>query len=149
MNVLISIGELIDKISILEIKQKKILSPIKLIEIEKEIHEINNNIFKDHFYYSVLVYINERIWDSTDEIKCLNYKDSPVEFAKLSNEIFELNQKRFRIKNIFNLIYNSGICEQKSYSATYCKIIVNSINDIYSNISYINYLSIEYDYIIF
>ncbi len=153
MNVLISIGELVDKLSILEIKQRKILSQIKLIEIEKEIHEIGNNpeinTVYSHFYYSILVYINERIWDSTDEIKCLNYKNFPTEFAKLSNEIFELNQKRFRIKNIFNLIYSSSICEQKSYSVSYCKIIVNSKELLYNNINTINYLSIEYDYIIF
>jgi hypothetical protein len=150
MNVLVSIGELIDKLSILEIKQKKIEDSLKLLEIEKEISQLNvEPIYKDHFYYTVLIYVNEEIWNMTDMIKKMDYKTDPYNFAKISNLIFEFNQKRFRIKNIFNVIFSSSIKEQKSYNSTFCKILLNSKEEVYHKIKEINYLSIEYDYITF
>ena len=61
MNVLISLGEIVDKLTILEIKQTKINDPLKLIEIEKEINHLNNNNqikdIKENFYYSILLYM--------------------------------------------------------------------------------------------
>jgi len=150
MNVLVSLGELIDKLSILELKRKKINDPIKLVEIEKEINQLNvDKIYTDCFYYDILLYINEEIWDMTDNIKKMNYLENPLEFAKISNDIFQFNQKRFRIKNIFNTIYFSSIKEQKSYNNTCCKIILNSKEEVYNKIKEINYLSIDYDYILF
>ena len=60
------------------------------------------------------MYVNEKIWDMTDLIKSSTVEDP--KFAYLSNQIFEFNQKRFRIKNWYNLITSSDIKEQKSYS---------------------------------
>lgn len=71
------------------------------------------------------------------------------EFSKISNEIFELNQKRFRIKNIFNIFHNSNIKEQKSYSINHCIIEINNLNTFEHKIAEINYLSINYDTISF
>jgi len=150
MNVLISLGEIVDKLTILEIKQKKVDDQSKIIEIEKEINELKiDQKYKDSFYYDILLFINEEIWNMTDKIKKIKWDENPVEFAKISNDIFEFNQKRFRIKNLFNIIYNSHIKEQKSYENTYCKIILNSKEEVYSKIKEINYLSIDYDYIVF
>jgi hypothetical protein len=93
------------------------------------------------------MYVNEKIWDMTDIVKDMAI-DNP-DFAKLSNEIFEYNQKRFRIKNWFNLSTVSEIKEQKSYASTHCKIIVNNENEIYTKIPEINYLLLEYDVVSF
>jgi hypothetical protein len=150
MKIEVSLGEVIDKYSILELKQKKISDANKLIEINKEmdiLHDFLEYKTNYKFYYNLLIYINEQIWDTTDIIKSITI-DNP-QFASLSNKIFEFNQKRFRIKNWFNLITKSEIKEQKSYASTHCKIIVNNEKTLYDKIAEINYLSLEYDMITF
>jgi hypothetical protein len=150
MKIEVSLGEVIDKYSILELKQKKISDTNKLIEIKKEIEVLNDCVhYKTNynFYYHLLMFVNEQIWDMTDIIKSITI-DNP-QFAFLSNEIFEFNQKRFRIKNWFNLITNSSIKEQKSYAAKHCKIITNNEKTLYDKIPEINYLSLDYDVITF
>jgi len=146
----VSFGEAIDKYSILEIKKKNITDKYKLIEINKELetlHICKEYIEKQQFLYNLLIYINSEIWDTTNVIKYTNidYKN----YSILSQSIFELNQKRFRLKNFFNILFTSNLKEQKSYSSTYCKITINNIETIYDKIPEINFLSIEYDYIMF
>lgn len=148
MKIDVSIGEAIDKYSILEIKSKKINDPIKNSEIIKEIgvlKEVCSYINDYLFFYNLLVYVNEKIWDITNEIK--NLKSSDASFSLLSNEIFEYNQKRFRIKNFFNLLCNSSLKEQKSYSSKCCKVIIKNEDILVSKIPELYYLSIEYDFI--
>ena len=151
MKVEVSIGEAIDKLSILELKMKKITDETKKIEIQKEINvlqECEQYKTKYDFYYSLLMYVNEKIWDMTDVIKSITVDDSL--FSHISNQIFEFNQKRFRIKNWFNLLSQSNIKEQKSYSSTHCKIIVDSEEDVFfDKLAEINYLSIQYDVLTF
>lgn len=145
MRLEVSIGEAIDKLSILELKLLKITNESKKEEIQKEINELSEcKKYKDHYlYYNLLMYVNEKIWDMTDTIKNLAVDDS--NFAIISNQIFEFNQKRFRIKNWYNLIYNSNIKEQKSYSLSQCKIIINNKNTFYKKISELLFLALEYD----
>jgi hypothetical protein len=150
MLVNVSIGEAIDKYSILELKNKLIKDELKLIEINKELFQleeckkyINNN----QYYYNILFNINKEIWELTDIIKSINYTNS--DFAKISFEIFELNQKRFRVKNFFNLLNDSNLKEQKSYSSKSCVIKISNSNILNEKIAEINYLSIEYDIISF
>jgi hypothetical protein len=150
MNVKVSIGEAIDKLSILELKLKKISDNEKRIEIQKEINELQEcNIYKNKygFYYNLLMYINEKIWDLTDTVKTMTI-DNP-DFSRISNDIFEYNQKRFRIKNWFNLSTTSNIKEQKSYASTYCKIRIENEDVLYNKIPEINYLLLEYDLVSF
>jgi len=146
----VSFGEAIDKYSILEIKRKNITDKYKLIEINKELeilHICKEYIEKQQFLYNLLIYINSEIWDTTNVIKYTNVDDK--NYSILSQSIFELNQKRFRLKNFFNILFTSNLKEQKSYSSTYCKITINNIETIYDKIPEINFLSIEYDYIMF
>lgn len=146
MKVEVSIGEAIDKLSILELKFKKINNPDKKIEIQKEINELNecSKYKKEYeFYYKLLIYVNEMIWDMTDKIKSMTIENN--EFSHISNKIFEFNQKRFRIKNLFNLFINSNIKEQKSYATTSCKIVIDTEEIFYNKISEINFLLLEYD----
>ena len=148
MNIEVSIGEAIDKFNILEIKYRKITDINKLNEIEKEINSLSLcKSLKDnyYYYYNILTYVNETIWNLTDYIKSIDINNP--EYSGISFNIFEYNQKRFRLKNFFNLLINSNIKEQKSYNATYCKIIIDNEEDFYNKIAEINYFTIEYDYV--
>lgn len=150
MKIEVSIGEAIDKLSILELKMKKIGDENKKIEIQKEINvlqECERYKSKNEFYYNLLMYINEKIWDMTDIIKSITIDDS--QFSHISNQIFEFNQKRFRIKNWFNLLTESNIKEQKSYACTHCRIVVDDENVFFSKLYEINYLAIQYDVLTF
>lgn len=152
MKIEVSIGESIDKLSILELKLKKITDELKRSEIQKELLALDEcATYKTQyqFYYNLLMYVNEKIWDMTDSIKGLSIEKDILSFAQLSNQIFEFNQKRFRIKNWFNLITSSNIKEQKSYSASYCKICIDNEDIFYNKLAEINYLVLEYDIIIF
>jgi hypothetical protein len=124
---------------------KKINDDNKKIEIQKEIDALQEcHKYKEYYlYYNLLMYVNEKIWDMTDVIKSITIENT--QFAYLSNQIFEFNQKRFRIKNWYNLITSSNIKEQKSYSLSKCTIIINDKNTLYNKISEIIYLALEYD----
>ena len=143
MNFELSLGEAIDKLNILELKEKNIKDQSYLFEIKKEINALNSlNNHKTNDYYKILSYINEQIWDLTNKIKG---EISDELFNKTAKEIFNLNQKRFRIKKIFNQY--SNLKEQKSYNLTFCKVEVNF--DVNKFIPELMWLSIEYDYVIF
>jgi hypothetical protein len=146
MKIEVSIGEAIDKLSILELKLKKINNEEKKKEIEKEIKvldECYTYIKKYEILYKLLIYVNESIWDMTDTIKSISITDSKFPF--ISNQIFESNQKRFRIKNWFNLLTNSNIKEQKSYSLSNSNILIKDIEMFKQKIINIYMISLEYD----
>ena len=147
----VSIGEIVDKYSILELKEKYISNISKIIDIinEKNILETYVNTIKTTFFYKLLLFINEQIWLDTNIIKELNINDNIYLFAEVSNKIFENNQRRFRIKNYFNFIYSSHIKEHKSYENINCYINISDEIEIYNKIAEINYLCISYDYIYF
>jgi len=149
MKIDVSIGEAIDKLNILELKYKKITNKDKLIEIKKEIDvlsDCNSIINKYYYYYNILSFINEEIWNLTDLIKSIDINNE--NYSKISYSIFDYNQKRFRIKNFFNILINSNINEQKSYNSTYLKIIIDEEIDFYDKLPELNFLTIEYDYVI-
>jgi hypothetical protein len=79
----------------------------------------------------------------TNEVKSISIKDPNFNF--ISNKIFELNQKRFRIKNWYNLLTVSNIKEQKSYQYIHYKIIIDNEDTFFNKLSEINYLSLECD----
>jgi hypothetical protein len=150
MKVEVSIGEAIDKLSILEIKLARILDKDKKIEIQKEINALEECLQyknKYNFYYNILVYVNEQIWNATNIIKSIT-TDHP-DFPIFSDKIFQFNQKRFRIKNFFNFLTKSNINEQKSYSLTHCKIFIENEDTFFNKFAEIHYLSIEYDVLTF
>ena len=120
----ISIGELLDKISILEIKQEKIKDPGKLKFILKE-----HSILKDQFDKSVksndklnelfqsLKEINAKLWDIEDEKRlCEKEKDFGENFIKLSRDVHFLNDDRAKIKLEINNYTGSVIKEIKEYT---------------------------------
>jgi len=149
MKLEVSIGESVDKLSILELKHTKISDPLKLEEIQKEIDAIQEvQIYKTQlpFFYKLLYFVNDKIWTMTDEIKCIDINNS--QYSSLAYEIFDYNQKRFRIKHFFNKLLDSSIQEQKSYASTICLLTISNENILFSKLSEIFYLSIAYDILI-
>jgi FkbM family methyltransferase len=147
-----SIGEIVDKYSILELKTKYIFDVIKLTEIKKDM-----NVLQQHldltavsYFYKILVHINELIWLDTDIIKSITLNsDNASLFSETSNNIFINNQKRFRLKTYFNILQNSNINEQKGYKNAICFIDIDNDTTIYNKIPEINYLCISYDIVYF
>jgi hypothetical protein len=142
----ISVGELLDKLTILELKKEIIEDEKKLVEIEKELEVLmafENIKLENIFYYNILKWVNHQIWNFTDIIK--ESKELNCEFAQLSKKIFDYNQYRFRVKNMLNS--KSSIREQKSYKNDSINIKVD-FKSFYKSLTKINKLSILYDLII-
>ena len=121
----ISVGELLDKISILEIKKDKIKDPEKLEYIEHELsllkEEFKNNIKSDlkiDKLYQSLKIINTRLWTiEDDKRKCEKEKDFTENFIKLSRDVHILNDDRAKIKYEINNHTGSKIKEIKEYTS--------------------------------
>ena len=121
----VSVGELLDKISILEIKKDKIKDPEKLEYIRDELsslkEEYKNNIKSDKKIdqlYQSLKIINARLWTiEDDKRKCEKEKDFTENFIKLSRDVHILNDDRAKIKLEINNHTGSKIKEIKEYTA--------------------------------
>ena len=120
----VSVGELLDKISILEIKKDKIKDPEKLEYIKDELsilrEEFKNNIKSDSKIdklYQSLKIINTRLWTiEDDKRKCEKEKDFKENFIKLSRDVHFLNDDRAKIKLEINNHTGSQIKEIKEYT---------------------------------
>tara|TARA_B100000925_G_C21752905_1_gene364285 strand:+ start:177 stop:581 length:405 start_codon:yes stop_codon:yes gene_type:complete len=118
----ISIGELIDKITILEIKYENISDSEKNKLINVELNLLNS-IYKKigpnkelEQLKLELKTINSKLWEIEDEIRILeNKKIFENEFVSLARSVYITNDKRFDIKNKINKIFSSDIMEVKSY----------------------------------
>ena len=121
----VSVGELLDKISILEIKKDKIKDPEKLEYIRDELsslkEEYKNNIKSDkkiEQLYQSLKIINSRLWTiEDDKRKCEKEKDFTENFIKLSRDVHILNDDRAKIKLEINNHTGSKIKEIKEYTS--------------------------------
>ena len=121
----VSVGELLDKISILEIKKDKIKDPEKLEYIRDELsslkEEYKNNIKSDkkiEQLYQSLKIINSRLWTiEDDKRKCEKEKDFTENFIKLSRDVHILNDDRAKIKLEINNHTGSKIREIKEYTS--------------------------------
>ena len=116
-----SIGEVIDKLSILIIKSKKIVDLDKLSYVLKELEEIRFSVKKIedeefNIFLKKLIKINEKMWKVNDKRKLLiSNQEFTDEYLELTKSESLLNDQRFKIKNEINNLYNSEIKEQKSY----------------------------------
>ena len=119
----ISAGELLDKISILEIKLEKIEDKNNREEIKKEykiLKEIQNSSIKfddkiKELFNSIKV-INIKLWNVEDELRvCEKNKDFGKNFIELAREVYFNNDKRSKIKSEINKILGSNIREVKQY----------------------------------
>ena len=121
----VSVGELLDKISILEIKQEKIKDPEKLKFINEE-HSIlkdqlNNNVKSDqklNELFESLKQINAKLWVIEDDKRqCEKEKNFTESFIKLSRDVHFLNDDRAKIKLEINHHSGSKIKEIKEYTS--------------------------------
>ena len=120
----VSVGELLDKISILEIKQEKIKDSEKLKFIDEE-HSIlkdqfNKNVKSDpkvNVLFESLKQINVKLWAIEDyKRQCEKDKDFTEKFIKLSRDVHFLNDERAKIKLEINNFTGSKIKEIKEYT---------------------------------
>ena len=120
----VSIGELLDKISILDIKKEKIKDDIKLEHILREYkilkEEYDNKVKNDNKLsklYTSLKEINSKLWVIEDEKRlCEKNADFGEEFIKLSRDVHFLNDERAKIKLEINIHTGSKIKEIKEYT---------------------------------
>jgi hypothetical protein len=118
----VSVGELIDKLSILHVKQKKINNEEKLTFINKEFELLYN---MSSFYlnddeisklYHQLVDVNSKLWEIEDELRVIELsKDFNSTFIELARQVYYTNDERFSLKNKINELTNSEVREQKDY----------------------------------
>jgi len=118
----VSVGELIDKYTILQIKRQKV-SPDKLSKVQHEIESLTSlvgplividSISK---LYEDLLGVNTQLWDVEDELRKME-KDKLFSdgFIELARAVYFLNDKRFEAKNKINTLTNSDIQEVKQYT---------------------------------
>lgn len=118
----VSIGELIDKLSILQVKKNKIFNEEKLLLVNNEfelLHKLSLEYLEtteiDSLYLQ-LCDINEKLWDVEDKLRVIETeKRFEGEFVELARKVYFTNDERFRLKNEINLITNSTIREVKEY----------------------------------
>ena len=146
----VSLGEAIDKITILDIKLDKITDNRKT-DVQKEYHllyeKLKEFIIKYENLYKTMKKVNLLIWDMMDILRDGNVNEEL--YLKICKECIEYNDIRFRVKNKINFVSNSLLKEQKSYKINRLIIVINkesNNNKIFLNI--IKYLSFIYDEII-
>jgi predicted nucleic acid-binding Zn-ribbon protein len=116
----ISIGELFDKVSILEIKLTRIKDNLKQREIKNELNHLlpifNDLENKATELFKNLKEINEKLWDIEDKIR-IKEKEKVFddEFISLARSVYITNDKRFELKNEVNQLFGSDLKEVKSY----------------------------------
>ena len=120
MKIEVSIGELLDKLSILTIKSKRIKDESKLKNINTELEElktsfsIENSEFIELF--NELIDVNEKLWVIEDKLRQKEReKIFDDEFISLARSVYFTNDKRSEIKKAINKKTNSYIVEEKSY----------------------------------
>jgi len=120
----ISAGELLDKLSVLEIKLNKIKNSSLLQEIKKEYNVLNETKNKNinssneiNILYKNLKEINEKLWKIEDEIRlCEKNSDFKDKFIQLARNVYFANDKRSKTKSEINKIVGSNIKEVKQYT---------------------------------
>lgn len=126
MKIEVSNGEIVDKMTILELKLDKIKNITQLKNIEKEWEVLNDcvmHLFQIYgssgFYKKVdkLSDINSQLWDIEDWIRdCEKEQRFDKEFVELARSVYKLNDQRSEVKRQINILTKSNFVEEKSYS---------------------------------
>ncbi len=121
INCEISLGELVDKISILKIKLQKITDEGKLAHVRKEEKNLSDTLTAlklDNIEYHLnqMIDVNLKLWKIEDDIRDLEReKKFGEDFIQLARAVYITNDDRFKRKNNINTTYKSGLVEVKSY----------------------------------
>ena len=121
MKIEVSIGEIVDKLSILQIKTEEIKDESKLINVKKEYDYLYDIVFNDMKIqepdFLELLNVNKKLWIIEDDIR---YKERSKEFdnifIELAGAVYFTNDERAEVKKGINLKYGSEFTEEKSYN---------------------------------
>ena len=121
----VSWGEVIDKITILEIKSERLTDARKIANVRKELdllRAIREREFPGHANLAALAQklksVNETLWTVEDEIRdCERNKDFGPAFIKLARHVYHANDERAALKRQINDLLGSDLVEEKSYAA--------------------------------
>ena len=121
VNIPVSVGELVDKLTILDIKLENITDENKLIHIRKEKEELEK-LYADFTEMQanrdVLYQINRGLWIVEDELRRKEkQQEFDSDFVRLARDVYHINDKRFEIKSKINILTRSDIKEMKSYES--------------------------------
>jgi hypothetical protein len=117
----VSVGELVDKLTILDIKLENITDENKLIHIRKEKEELEK-LYADFTEMQanrdILYQINRGLWIVEDELRRKEkQQEFDSDFVRLARDVYHINDKRFEIKSKINILTRSDIKEMKSYES--------------------------------
>jgi len=119
MKIEVSVGEVVDKWTILSIKALNITDKDKLVNVFKEKNYLNNVIDPEILHDPLiddLLDVNKMLWDVEDRLRnCEREKLFDEHFVQLARSVYILNDKRAHIKKEINIKYGSDFVEEKSY----------------------------------
>lgn len=119
LKVPVSVGEALDKISILEIKAERITDTMKLSNVTKELEylKLATQNYRMLKLEQELKDVNQRLWDVEDNLRLMEeQKDFGSSFIQLARSVYVLNDQRASIKKQINLATNSELIEEKNYA---------------------------------
>jgi hypothetical protein len=120
MKIEVSIGEIVDKLSILQIKTAFIKDEEKLNNVKKEYDYLYDIVFNEmkieQSDFFDMVSINQELWKIEDDIRDKERdKEFDNEFIRLARAVYVTNDKRAEVKKVINIKYGSLFVEEKSY----------------------------------
>ncbi len=120
MKIEVSNGEIIDKLTILQIKLERITDKLKLVNLRKEYDELtkvtSSILSTDDQLYIDLYKVNCELWDIEDHIRDLERKkDFGDDFIATARSVYVKNDRRAELKREINIKTSSGMIEEKSY----------------------------------
>jgi hypothetical protein len=118
-----SLGEVLDKISILALKKEKLEDPEALANVSRELDVLRSAVLISqmeetisHPLYSALADVNSRLWVVEDELREMeSNKIFDSNFVELARSVYRLNDRRATLKRELNILYGSNLIEEKSY----------------------------------
>jgi hypothetical protein len=117
----VGLGELYDKISVLEIKSEKITDKVKLAYVHEELSLLKETAAQypvDGALYAELKDVNARLWDIEDAIRVEESRQAfGEEFVRLARSVYVTNDRRAELKRQINMASGSDIVEVKSYKS--------------------------------
>lgn len=123
ISVPVSFGELLDKMSILDIKSERMSDPAKLVNVRRELEALNGTWAQApesridiNALLAALKEVNARLWVIEDDIRIKESKQEfDAEFIRLARAVYFENDDRARIKRDINVKLGSALVEEKSY----------------------------------
>lgn len=119
----VSWGELVDKITILEIKQRRLTSSAAVANVRRELAELNETLYAlrppDSFVglKQGLAVVNESLWEIEDSIRAKEAAGAfDAKFVELARAVYVNNDKRTALKREINLLLKSDFVEEKQYT---------------------------------